>query len=165
MEPSSQKRRRPWLRIVGLASVLVIATGGAVGWYIVSHRPRRAEGLLGPLFQGFQAVADQMTQGTTSAGDFLQKLAGDHLDDAYAATTAAFRKAVTRQRFERYVREQPAFHQPSVQFDFSIVSGAATVTFTPAPGQAPDNKVHLTLVPEDGRLKVNRLQVNGQALP
>lgn len=166
----SEKRPRSRLRILLLACLALIVIGGVTGWYIWSH-PRNHSADAGQgipeAMKALQMGFDQLGQAGKAAGDFMQKLSDNRMNEAYAATTTGFRTAVSQERFEKFVREEPAFHQKSINYHYSFAGGTGTtsVSVTTPPGSKPDNNVYLALVSDEGKPKVSGLTVNGHALP
>jgi hypothetical protein len=151
--PKQRSNSRPV--IIGLVVIACVALAVAVGsvcWRFAVSKSIQS------IAEGFE----QLSTGAVLTARFVRQLDEGDIDHAYSATSVAFRQAVTREHFESYIRGQAGFHQRVTHFDFTVVGDHGGVS---SPPNTSADAIHVTLVLEGRQLKVNRIQVNGEALP
>jgi hypothetical protein len=96
--------------VLGVAALFVaLACGGVIWWFLQTIQP------VVQMAREFAEAAEKTQQAVQA---FQQKIAANQIDDAYASTTANFKKEMSREAFAEFVRKHPSLAKAS-EIDFS----------------------------------------------
>jgi hypothetical protein len=178
-------------RYLAVAAIALLIVISVAGWMLHEAWKKSASvrGLfpgigqgLEALGQGIESVATELANGATFAQQFVGDLAEDRLGSAYQATSQSLKQQMNEETFAKFVNGHPAVKDSTVQIDFVMnkksgnskvsVSGNVTRIRIP-PGQGTvkldtskgARNVKLVLVSENGKLKVDELELGKDKAP
>ena len=173
--PKAGKRRERYLAVAGVALVLFVLV---TGWFVHAARRKQKADVdamidMTPLAEGLGLEFDALGKGIENLGTELQAaaefsrrfvadLAQSRSSTAYQATSQAFKQRIDEVRFTNYVQSHPDLKDETGRIDYTLVkksaNGTVRLTGNLLRGNTqPKSNVKLTIVDEDGGLKVDQM--------
>lgn len=157
--------------ICGTLLIVALACGGII--FLAFRAIERVAEEIKPALEEMREQEDQNRRATEVMTDFLDHLRADRLDAAYALTSAAFQKQVSRDDFDRLIDRYPFLKQQGAMVQLKVDRPAgkqqplALKQFRwQFSAHAKDGKrfdVILAITEEEGAMKVSEFSAHGAA--